>query len=573
MESSKISADAIGTDIDVETEKIFFHTPVEISPVEKETIENDDDYKRVMVKISDLVPTQRTVNMRRVKDALDSKSPVRVWNDGGVMKLVDGHHRAALRKLNGAGTIPAFVCKRTITAAALTADADYGDACPPATQDIVLNLTNRQNAIDNVGYGPLNPAEPNVEFWQDKADRWNTTPEETKKSICGNCVFFDRRPKTLQCIETGLAEGGSGDESAWDSIDQAELGYCTALDFKCAASRTCNAWAAGGPITAAASKPAPKKDRIKGSKTNKPGSAKTGTKVKFSARTESTLRDKVEAHNKKASQGRKATMAQLKAVYRRGAGAFSSSHRPGVGRDQWAMARVNAYLRLLKSGKPANPNYVQDNDLLPASHPRSSKKDAQIITASGLIPEERALAEALIDVVSKYGKFDQDGDGVWAGYTPAYDNEVAGIGVKCANCVFFNGDNGCAVISLEVEPEGKCRFAVLPEGSVQGYQIPLRREDDLELLIASAYADGQLTVELLDEEDYDSPEQAILAMAEISGQGYEIIPALRAAWLRGIRDKESPFTRASILASALYQSKDSDLLPVSNDDIEEGLAL
>jgi len=573
VESNEISADTIGTDIDVETEKIFSHMPVDISPMEKETIENDDDYTRMMVKITSLVPTQRTVNMRRVKDALDSKSPVRVWNDDGVMKLVDGHHRAALRKLNGAAMITAFVCKRSITASALTADAEYGDACPPATQDIPLNLKNRQNAIDTVGYGPLNPAEPNVEFWQDKADRWNTTPEETKKSRCGNCVFFDRRPKTLQCIETGLAEGGSGDESAWDSIDQAELGYCTALDFKCAASRTCNAWAAGGPITAAGSKRAPKKDRIKGSKTNKPGSAKTGTKVKFSARTEKTLRDKMEKHNEKASQGRKATMAQLKAAYRRGAGAFSSSHRPGVGRDQWAMARVNAYLRLLKTGKPANPNYVQDNDLLPASHPRSSKKDAQIITASGLIPEERALAEALIDVVSKYGKFDQDGDGVWAGYTPAYENDVAGIGVKCANCVFFNGSNGCAVISLEVEPEGKCRFAVLPEGAVQGYQVPLRREDDLELLIATAYAEEQLNIELLDEHEYDSPEQAILAMAEISGQGYEIIPALRAAWLRGIRDKESPFDRTSILASALYRSKDADLLPALTDTIEEGLAL
>jgi hypothetical protein len=276
MDKSMVNASIIGTDIDVDTDLIFAHPPVEISPVEKETIENDEDYRKLMVRIDDLVPTQQTVNMRRVKDALDSKGPVRVWDDGGVLKLVDGHHRTALRKLNGAGTIAACVCKRSITAAAITADTEYGDTCPPATQNIPLNLKNRQNAIDTVGYGPLNPAEPNDEFWQEKADKWKTTPEETKKSVCGNCVFFDRRPQTLQCIETGLAEGGSGAESAWDSIDQAELGYCTALDFKCAASRTCNAWAAGGPITAAGSKPAPKKDRVHGSKANKPGSAKGG---------------------------------------------------------------------------------------------------------------------------------------------------------------------------------------------------------------------------------------------------------------------------------------------------------
>ena len=123
------------------------------------------------------------------------------------------------------------------------------DSCPPATRDIVLNVTNRQNAIDNVGYGPLNPDEPNAEFWQEKADRWKTTPVEASKSICGNCVFFIRTPKMLDCIAGGIEQGGSGEQNAWDAIDQAELGFCEALDFKCAASRTCNAWAAGGPIT------------------------------------------------------------------------------------------------------------------------------------------------------------------------------------------------------------------------------------------------------------------------------------------------------------------------------------
>jgi len=122
------------------------------------------------------------------------------------------------------------------------------NSCPPATQDIVLNIENRQNAIDNVGYGPLNPDEPNTEFWQEKADRWDTTPVEASKSICGNCVFFVRTPEMLDCISKGIEQGASGEKNAWDAIDQAELGFCEALDFKCAASRTCNAWAAGGPI-------------------------------------------------------------------------------------------------------------------------------------------------------------------------------------------------------------------------------------------------------------------------------------------------------------------------------------
>jgi len=55
-------------------------------------------------------------------------------------------------------------------------------------------------------------------------------------------------------------------------------------------------------------------------------------------------------------------------------------------------------------------------------------------------------------------------------------------------------------------------------------------------------------------------------MAELSGQGYEIVPALRATWLRAIRDNESPFDRAAVLASALYGSKDADLLPVKEQE-------
>lgn len=127
-----------------------------------------------------------------------------------------------------------------------TITADAGDACPPATQDIQLNLANRQNAIDNVGYGPLNPAEPNEEFWQDKADRWKIEIKDAKTAVCGNCIFFIRTPKMLDCIEGGI---GLGNEEAQGSIEAGELGYCNALDFKCASERTCNAWAAGGPVT------------------------------------------------------------------------------------------------------------------------------------------------------------------------------------------------------------------------------------------------------------------------------------------------------------------------------------
>ena len=127
--------------------------------------------------------------------------------------------------------------------------AAAGDTCPPATQDITLNINNRQNAIDNVGYGPLNPAEPNDEFWQGKADRWKVTINDAKKSLCGNCAAFIQTSKMQDCIAKGLQEGDENVSDSYDVVASGDLGYCEALDFKCAASRTCDAWIAGGPVT------------------------------------------------------------------------------------------------------------------------------------------------------------------------------------------------------------------------------------------------------------------------------------------------------------------------------------
>lgn len=319
-----------------------------------------------------------------------------------------------------------------------------------------------------------------------------------------------------------------------------------------------------------ASTPAPKKDRKKGSSKNPKGSASGGKKITFSKSVETGLKNKVSKHNEKASNGRKATLRMLKAVYRRGAGAYSTSHRPGQSRGGWAMARVNAFLRLLKSGKPSKAAYTQDNDLLPASHPRSTKKKAAVssITASALIPEERDLAEAIYEVVQKHGKFDQDGDGVWAGYTPAYENEDADIGVKCSNCVFYQGGDQCAIISLKVEPEGKCRFAMLPEGAVKGDQIPLRRKDNLELLLADANAEAELSIELPEENTFETVDEAVVALSEYSDFGYDAEFAIRASWLRAVRNGEDPYRRAMLLASLGPDSLDGDLLPKEEADDE-----
>jgi hypothetical protein len=125
--------------------------------------------------------------------------------------------------------------------------------------------------------------------------------------------------------------------------------------------------------------PALLKDQIVGSEKNPAGSAegKEGD-ITLSDATESALRTKAEEHNLAMADDNKPVWTRvrvgaLRSVYRRGAGAFSTSHRPNMTRAQWAMARVNAFLYLAKNGKPENANYVSDNDLLHPEHPKYSE--------------------------------------------------------------------------------------------------------------------------------------------------------------------------------------------------------
>jgi hypothetical protein len=310
----------------------------------------------------------------------------------------------------------------------------------------------------------------------DYEDRYFSFKSEQEEAlISAGVVVAEERDLANALIEITKKHGkfDSDDSGVWAGYESAEENENKEIGVTCA---NCILYAGGteckilahevepqgycrfalipdGVVTAAASRRAPKKDRIYGSKRNPKGSAAGGKKIVFSQKVEQSLRNKVEEHNKNAKPGRKATLPMLKAVYRRGSGAYSSSHRPGKTRDQWAMARVNAFLKLLRSGTPSNPNYKQDNDLLPKAHPKSSKGEAAVI-----------------------------------------QHELLHIALKSAD-------------------------------------------------------------------EYGSPEHAIFSMAEYSGLGYEVIPALRGAWLRGVRDGDVPFNRAYELATKLYDSKDADLLP------------
>ena len=102
-------------------------------------------------------------------------------------------------------------------------------------------------------------------------------------------------------------------------------------------------------------------------------------KAPISAKVKKSLQKKVADHNAKNPKY-KATYRMLAAVFRRGVGAYRTS--PGSVRGnvtsatQWGLARVNAFIKGLKGSFPRKPF---DLDLLPAGHPKSSKKSEELI--------------------------------------------------------------------------------------------------------------------------------------------------------------------------------------------------
>ncbi len=123
--------------------------------------------------------------------------------------------------------------------------------------------------------------------------------------------------------------------------------------------------------------PAPPKDRVSGSKKNPKGAA-SGSRggIKIPAKSLKALENYRDEHNEKYSaKSKRVDLGTLKAVYQRGAGAFSSSHRPQVSsREQWALARVKAFLKLVGTGERKKA-YTTDLDLLPSGHPQKSKAE------------------------------------------------------------------------------------------------------------------------------------------------------------------------------------------------------
>ena len=102
-----------------------------------------------------------------------------------------------------------------------------------------------------------------------------------------------------------------------------------------------------------------------------------GERAELSGSVKKGLQKKVDDHNEEHGddETKRTSLRTLSAVFRRGVGAYKTnpgSVRPTVkSPEQWAYARVNSFLYVLRNGKFRSGKH--DTDLLPKGHPQSSK--------------------------------------------------------------------------------------------------------------------------------------------------------------------------------------------------------
>jgi hypothetical protein len=120
------------------------------------------------------------------------------------------------------------------------------ETCPVATQNLEVNVKNRQHAIDEYHYGPANPNKPG-DYWKKAAEIWSIDEKTAMTMKCENCAAFDISDKMRDCIESGI-KGKEDNLEAMATINKSDLGYCNILHFKCAGTRSCSVWLTNGPI-------------------------------------------------------------------------------------------------------------------------------------------------------------------------------------------------------------------------------------------------------------------------------------------------------------------------------------
>ncbi len=96
---------------------------------------------------------------------------------------------------------------------------------------------------------------------------------------------------------------------------------------------------------------------------------------------------------------------------------------------------------------------------------------------------QQALYTELEDIAETFGQFDQTSGGDGAHYMAPASNPFSGEGLKCSNCAFYDGAQGCDLVAGIIEAEALCKFWIIPADLITAGRIApvqmLKRQIDL----------------------------------------------------------------------------------------------
>lgn len=99
--------------------------------------------------------------------------------------------------------------------------------------------------------------------------------------------------------------------------------------------------------------------------------------------------------------------------------------------------------------------------------------------ASWMTARQRALADKLHKIADTFGPWDGGIGANGAHYIPAADNAGVDDGLACARCVHYRGGGGCEIVGQQVEPEGVCRFWIVPDPDAPAEDMPAMDDEDM----------------------------------------------------------------------------------------------
>lgn len=91
--------------------------------------------------------------------------------------------------------------------------------------------------------------------------------------------------------------------------------------------------------------------------------------------------------------------------------------------------------------------------------------DGDMVPPGLLTERQMDLGEGYLDVVREFGPFDQTSGPDGSHYSTVSPFDSAGI--SCENCIFFDDDRTCDLVSGDIDPDGVCKFWVIPSVLMQ----------------------------------------------------------------------------------------------------------